>query len=186
MISYKVVRINVNLFHMAQFFLLKFDSFDNNFLCQSFNFCCSGIYTRRILWHLRCRYNFKNRCFFKLYFLFFEVRSIHISPSDNFYTLQNFELAFVGLGGPIALDVFENNIYWTSKDDGAVYRQDKFGRGIKTTLREGLRSPTSVKTYHPRRYDVSGNARDTCLFLHMNLQIRFLLLIKFIQLRSDL
>jgi len=52
--------------------------------------------------------------------------------------------------------VFESTVYWTSKLDGALYRIDKFGRGVKKLLRRGLRSPNGVKTFHKAKYDTEG------------------------------
>ena len=66
-------------------------------------------------------------------------------------------MIFVGLGNPVSVDVFENSVYWTSKLDGALYRFDKFGRGVKKLLRQGFRNPTGVKTFHPAKYDTEGN-----------------------------
>ena len=72
-------------------------------------------------------------------------------------------LDFVDLGGPASLDVFENSVFWTSLQEGSVYRYDKFGRGVKQLLRSGFRRPSGVKTFHPHRYDSEGKV--VCLFI---------------------
>ncbi|CAK8674679.1 unnamed protein product [Clavelina lepadiformis] len=58
-----------------------------------------------------------------------------------------------GLGNPLSVEVFENSLYWTSATDGAIYRQDKFGRGVMTLVQEGFVHPNDVKVFNPYRYD---------------------------------
>jgi len=64
------------------------------------------------------------------------------------------------LKNPIALDVFENNLYWTTKQTGELIRQDKFGRGVPQTMVKNLPSPGSIRVYHQLRYNTS--LRDPC------------------------
>jgi len=61
---------------------------------------------------------------------------------------------------PIGLDVFENNLYWTTIQTGELVRQDKFGRGVPHTIVENLPSPGGVRIYHQLRYNIS--LRDPC------------------------
>ena len=61
-----------------------------------------------------------------------------------------------GIGSPTALDVFENTVYWTSADDDAIYRVDKFGRGVKQLVRKGFQQATNVKVYQQYKYDMSS------------------------------
>lgn len=56
---------------------------------------------------------------------------------------------------PLALDVFENNLYWITKDTGEVVQQDKFGRGIPVILAKNLVNPTGVKVYHKAKYNMT-------------------------------
>eukprot|EP00088_Acartia_fossae_P013690 TRINITY_DN1723_c0_g1_i1.p1 TRINITY_DN1723_c0_g1~~TRINITY_DN1723_c0_g1_i1.p1 ORF type:complete len:1546 (-),score=413.53 TRINITY_DN1723_c0_g1_i1:1367-5629(-) len=64
---------------------------------------------------------------------------------------------------PIALDVFENMVYWTTegRPDGefpekaGIYKMDKHGRGFPVKM-ASLDIPTSVRVFHPtKRYNLS-------------------------------
>uniref|UniRef100_H2YAY1 EGF-like domain-containing protein n=1 Tax=Ciona savignyi TaxID=51511 RepID=H2YAY1_CIOSA len=57
-----------------------------------------------------------------------------------------------GAGNPISVEVFENTVYWTTSDK-SLYRNEKFGRGVKKLLRRGLKSASDIKIYHPSRYE---------------------------------
>lgn len=46
---------------------------------------------------------------------------------------------------PLSLDVFENNLFWTTRDLGEVVKQDKFGRGLPVVIVRNLINPTGVK-----------------------------------------
>lgn len=60
---------------------------------------------------------------------------------------------------PVSLDVFESNVYWTTRANELI-RQDKFGRGVPQTLARDLGSPGGVKVYHQLRYNTT--LRDPC------------------------
>nr|XP_039251753.1 low-density lipoprotein receptor-related protein 2-like [Styela clava] len=57
------------------------------------------------------------------------------------------------IGSPISVDVFETNVYWTSEVDSAIYQQNKFGKGIKSTALDGIRRPSGVKILQRYKYD---------------------------------
>ncbi|CAH1789469.1 unnamed protein product [Owenia fusiformis] len=65
-----------------------------------------------------------------------------------------------GLGHPFSLDVFEQSLYWVSRENGKVMKMDKFGRGINSTVQAGLMLPSDVKIFHPLRYAM--NAKNPC------------------------
>lgn len=46
---------------------------------------------------------------------------------------------------PISLDLFENQLYWLSRETGELMKQDKFGRGVPVTIAKDLVNPTGVK-----------------------------------------
>lgn len=46
---------------------------------------------------------------------------------------------------PVSLDLFENQLYWLSRETGELIRQDKFGRGVPVTIAKDLVNPTGVK-----------------------------------------
>lgn len=46
---------------------------------------------------------------------------------------------------PWAIDVFENHLYWISKDTQNLYVQDKFGRGRIYVLASAISNPNSLR-----------------------------------------
>ncbi|XP_060535234.1 low-density lipoprotein receptor-related protein 2 [Cylas formicarius] len=56
---------------------------------------------------------------------------------------------------PVSLDVFENHLFWITKDTGEIVRQDKFGRGVQVTVQRDLLNPSGVKVLHESRYNTS-------------------------------
>uniref|UniRef100_A0AC35G4G5 EGF-like domain-containing protein n=1 Tax=Panagrolaimus sp. PS1159 TaxID=55785 RepID=A0AC35G4G5_9BILA len=67
---------------------------------------------------------------------------------------------------PWAIDVFENHLYWASKDTHNLYVQDKFGRGRVYVLESALNDVHSVRIQQRFARDiqraVSPCARGTC------------------------
>lgn len=57
---------------------------------------------------------------------------------------------------PISLDIFEDQIYWVTRDTGELYKQDKFGRGVKVRVRRSLEQATDVKIYQEKKYNTSS------------------------------
>ncbi|CAH1155627.1 unnamed protein product [Phaedon cochleariae] len=56
---------------------------------------------------------------------------------------------------PVALDVFESNLYWITRNTGELIKHDKFGRGVPVTIQRDMQNPSSVKVYHDLRYNSS-------------------------------
>merc|ERR1719422_470121 len=59
---------------------------------------------------------------------------------------------------PLSIDVFESTMFWVAtgnNEGGAVMKQDKFGRGVATTVAKNLQHPTSVNVFHENRYNTS-------------------------------
>uniref|UniRef100_T1IUN7 EGF-like domain-containing protein n=1 Tax=Strigamia maritima TaxID=126957 RepID=T1IUN7_STRMM len=82
------------------------------------------------------------------------IESVNWEGSDRMVHLKGDYLKH-----PFRLDVFENIIYWVSKQDGEVSRQDKFGRGIRIVVSKDVSSPTDVKIFHPQRYNTTGKPK---------------------------
>ncbi|QQP37704.1 Uncharacterized protein FKW44_018080, partial [Caligus rogercresseyi] len=66
---------------------------------------------------------------------------------------KNRQIVVSGMKIPIALDVFENYLYWVDGYD--VIRQDKFGRGVPVAIAKKLDAPKALKVYHKYRYNSS-------------------------------
>lgn len=56
---------------------------------------------------------------------------------------------------PISIDLFEDQIYWLTRETGDVYRQDKFGRGVKVRVKRALEHATDIKVLQPYKYNTS-------------------------------
>ena len=57
------------------------------------------------------------------------------------------------LRSPVALDIFENNMFYVNAEDGAVMQMDKFGRGVPVTVSAGYSNPRAVRVVHPLKYN---------------------------------
>lgn len=62
---------------------------------------------------------------------------------------------------PWAVDVFENNLYWTSKDAHDLFVQDKFGRGRLHVLSSGLENVHFVRVQNRVQRDF-GSVKNPC------------------------
>ncbi|KAF7989294.1 hypothetical protein HCN44_007968 [Aphidius gifuensis] len=61
---------------------------------------------------------------------------------------------------PISIDIFENNLYWTTKYTGELIKQDKFGRGVPEIIIKNIIVPGGIKIYHQLRYNTT--IRNSC------------------------
>ncbi|KAK0162271.1 hypothetical protein PV327_008621 [Microctonus hyperodae] len=64
------------------------------------------------------------------------------------------------LGHPISLDIFENNLYWSTKYRGDLVKQDKFGRGVPEIIIKDIQTPGGIRLYHQLKYNTT--LRDSC------------------------
>lgn len=78
------------------------------------------------------------------------IESVNPDGSDRTLVLKG------ELFHPISLDLFEDQVYWVTRDSGEIYRQDKFGRGVKVRVRRSLEHATDVKIYQEKKYNTSG------------------------------
>lgn len=72
----------------------------------------------------------------------------HYELNTTEYNINKLYIFFMfseNLHHPLSLDVFENHLFWVTRDNGAIIKQDKFGRGIPVTLSRQLVNPTGVK-----------------------------------------
>uniref|UniRef100_A0A671UNK4 Low density lipoprotein receptor-related protein 2b n=1 Tax=Sparus aurata TaxID=8175 RepID=A0A671UNK4_SPAAU len=69
-----------------------------------------------------------------------------------------------GDGNPFSVSVFEDHVYWSTQEKGEVYRQDKFGKGVKTKLLTVGPWLTQVSVYQQQRYN-SNPCKGTCSHL---------------------
>ena len=94
------------------------------------------------------------------------IKSIRYDGSDRATVMQH-----VGLDRPMRIDIFENHVYWLSKEAGSVNKVDKFGRGIKYTLVERLELADDVKVFHPLK--IPANGKFVAKFKKKNYKLNF-------------
>lgn len=56
---------------------------------------------------------------------------------------------------PFAMDLFEDSLFWVTRDSGEIYRQDKHGRGVKVRVKRNVENPTGVKIFQPLKYNLT-------------------------------
>ncbi|XP_021582708.2 low-density lipoprotein receptor-related protein 2 isoform X1 [Ictidomys tridecemlineatus] len=68
---------------------------------------------------------------------------------------------------PYSLDIFEDQLYWVSKDKGEVWKQNKFGKGQKEKMLVVNPWLTQVRIFHQLRYNrsVSNPCKQICSHL---------------------
>lgn len=54
---------------------------------------------------------------------------------------------------PFSVSVFEDDVYWSTQDKGEVFRQNKFGLGVKTKLLTAGPWLTQVSVFQQQRYN---------------------------------
>lgn len=56
---------------------------------------------------------------------------------------------------PISLEIFEDQLLWSTRDVGEIFRQDKFGRGVKVRVKKSSSPNADIKIYHEKKYNRS-------------------------------
>ncbi|XP_053453877.1 low-density lipoprotein receptor-related protein 2 [Nycticebus coucang] len=68
---------------------------------------------------------------------------------------------------PYSLDIFENHLYWISKEKGEVWKQNKFGQGEKEKILVLNTWLTQARIFHQLRYNhsVPNRCKNACSHL---------------------
>ena len=77
------------------------------------------------------------------------IESINLDGSNR-VTVAHGELHH-----PTSLDLFEDQLYWVTRDTGEIFKQDKFGRGVKVRVKRSLEQASDLKIYHEKKYNTS-------------------------------
>jgi low density lipoprotein-related protein 2 len=72
----------------------------------------------------------------------------NLIESINYDGTNRVRITHNGIKYPFKLDIFENHIYWISRDNGSIYKLDKFGRGALLNLVHQLDLADDIKVYH--------------------------------------
>lgn len=75
------------------------------------------------------------------------ICAFHSENSTDFIFIPYSIFVFIleRLHHPVSLDLFENQLYWLSRETGELIKQDKFGRGVRVIIAKDLVNPTGVK-----------------------------------------
>ena len=82
------------------------------------------------------------------------VESVNAAGGDRV------RLSHVGMRQPFKIDVFENHVYWLTENEGRVNKVDKYGRGTKIELIQGLDLVEDLKVFHALK--VPADTRNPC------------------------
>jgi low density lipoprotein-related protein 2 len=80
------------------------------------------------------------------------IESINIDGTDRMKIIHS------SMNHPISIDIFENYVYWVSKDLGTINKVDKLGRGTVTKIIGGLDLITDFKIYNRIKYPKIENS----------------------------
>lgn len=89
----------------------------------------------------------------QIYWVDTKLNTIETMRPDG--TLRRIVIHGEALRHPVALDVFESNLYWANRDTSEMLRQDKFGRGVPVVIQRNLENPSGIKVYHDLRYNTT-------------------------------
>lgn len=79
----------------------------------------------------------------------------------NFYTpgTDRLRITHTNMYQPLKIDIFENHVYWLTDDqDGMVSKVDKYGRGARIQLIQGLDLVEDIKVYHNFKVPTTGKS----------------------------
>jgi low density lipoprotein-related protein 2 len=77
--------------------------------------------------------------------------------SVNWDGTDRMRVRHVAMRDPFKIDLFESHLYWLSEDAGVVNKVDKFGRGARVELIQGLDLVEDLKVFHALKIPTSGN-----------------------------
>lgn len=66
---------------------------------------------------------------------------------------------------PKSIDIFEDQLYWITRDTGEIFKQDKFGRGVKVRVKRALEQATDLKIFHDKKYNTSRKLNQLNVYL---------------------
>lgn len=107
----------------------------------------------------------------RLYWCDTKLNTIETSDYDG---LDRYIILHEGILHPFSLDVFEDHLYWVTRDTNEIYRQDKFGHGVKVLLKRSYEHTNDLKIYHEKKYNAQlTNYCDKTTCSHLCLIIPF-------------
>lgn len=77
------------------------------------------------------------------------IETANNDGSDRYTVLHQ------GILHPFSIDIFEDQLYWVTRDTNEVYRQDKFAHGVKVLVKRSLEHTNDVKIFHEKKYNTS-------------------------------
>lgn len=77
------------------------------------------------------------------------IETSTIDGSDRYTVLHD------GVLHPFSLDIFEDHLYWVTRDTNEIYKVDKFAHGVKVLVKRSLEHTNDVKIFHDKKYNIS-------------------------------
>lgn len=94
------------------------------------------------------------------------IETANQDGSDRYIVLHD------GVLHPFSIDVFEDHLYWVTRDTNEIYRQDKFAHGVKVLVKRSLEHTNDIKIFHKRKYNTDltnfcdkSNCSHLCLLI---------------------
>lgn len=75
------------------------------------------------------------------------IETANPDGSDRYVILHE------GVLHPFSIDIFEDHLYWATRDTNEIYRQDKFAHGVKVLVKRSFEHTNDVKIFHKRKYN---------------------------------
>jgi len=86
----------------------------------------------------------------RLYWCDTKLNTIETSNHDG---TDRYVILHEGVLHPFSIDIYEDHIYWATRDTNEIYRQDKFAHGVKVLVKRSLEHTNDVKIYARRKYN---------------------------------
>jgi len=86
----------------------------------------------------------------RIYWCDTKLNTIETSTPDG---SDRYTVLHEGVLHPFSIDIFEDHLYWVTRDTNEIYRQDKFAHGVKVLVKRSLEHTNDVKLFHEKKYN---------------------------------
>lgn len=88
----------------------------------------------------------------RLYWCDTKLNTIETANKDG---SDRYTILHEGILHPFSIDIFEDHIYWVTRDTNEIYKQSKFAHGVKVLVKRSLEHTNDVKLYHDKKYNTT-------------------------------
>lgn len=79
------------------------------------------------------------------------IETARYDGSDRYTVLHE------GILHPFSIDIFEDHLFWVTRDTNEIYKQNKFAHGVKVLVKRSLEHTSDLKIFHEKKYNTSIN-----------------------------